>query len=356
MNSLLRQSSRPAWVVLLALASLGGCNSSGTAPPPPPTLTGVTIAAASPSVPVGESELFVATAHYSDGSTADVTSQASWSSTPAGVVSVTSGIVSGVVAGSATITASFDGMDATGQVTVTPAGPTNEPAGFTPFTEHYFNTLMNTDGAGIGPWSGGNGVVSIVNDPTAPKSPPSVGQWTYPAGFQAGSSPGMIEFDDLNNSTQLYLSFWMKLSPNFEGQSSQTNKVLFFWIDNHPAVFLSNQGTGTTAPLVPTVRYQGAFDPRAYFNQNVGTQQAMTRGQWRKWELVLMANTPGQANGIIRWWIDGQKVGEYTDVSFRDTAIPFQYLFLQPIWGGTSGTVAAEQYLWVDHLYLSGHP
>lgn len=356
MNSPKRSGLRLTAVMLAVLGTLGGCGSSpSTAPPPPPTLTSVTIAAASQTVPVGESELFVATAHYSDGSTADVTSQATWSSTPAGLVSVNSGIVSGQIEGTATVTASYGGIDATGQVTVTPVGPTNEPPGFTPLTEHYFNTRFNTDGAGIGPWSGGNGVVSIASDPTAPKSPTSVGEWTYPAGFQAGSSPGMMEFDNLNNSTQLYLSFWMKLSPGFQGQSSATNKVMFFWINNHPAVFLSNQGSGTTAPLLPTIRYQGDVDSRAYFNQNVGTQQAMTRGVWRKWEVLLLMNTPGQANGVIRFWVDGQKVGEYTDVGFRNSAIAFQYLFLQPIWGGTSGTVSTTQYLWIDHLYLSGH-
>ena len=234
-----------------------------------------------------------------------------------------------------------------------PGGPDNEPAGFTLLTEHYFNTVMNTDGAGIGSWSG-NGRLTIVSDPTAPTSPPNVGMWTYPAGFQAGSSPGNIDFDNLGNSTQLYVRFWMKLSPNFQGQSSGTNNVLYVWINGHPAVFLSNHGTGTAEPLMPIVRYQGDVDTRAYFYQNVGTGQPMTRGQWRKWELLLIANTPGQANGVIRWWIDGQKVGEYTDVGFRNSAISFQYLYLQPIWGGTGGTVAATQYLWVDHLYVSG--
>ena len=233
-------------------------------------------------------------------------------------------------------------------------GPDHEPAGFTKLTEHFFNTVKNTDSAGTGEWSGSGGF-SITQDPTAPRSPPNVAQFTYPAGFQAGSAPGHIEFDVPAGLAQLYISFYMKLSPNFEGQSSETNKVLFAWILNHPAVFLSNQGAGRSEPLVPTVRYQGAFDSRAYFRQNVGTEQAMTRGKWRKWELLLVANAPGQSNGIIRFWIDGQKVGDYADVKFRDTAETWQYVYLQPIWGGVGGAVTSTQYLWVDHLYVSGH-
>jgi hypothetical protein len=233
-------------------------------------------------------------------------------------------------------------------------GPDHEPAGFTVLTEHYFNTVSNDDGAGTGVWNS-NGGLSIVSDPTAPKSPSSVGEFEYPAGFHAGSAPGSIEFDDLGGATQLYLSFWMKLSANFQGEGSETNKVGFVWINSQPAVFFSNEGSGS-GPLLPTIRYQGnGGESREYFRQNAGTHQAMTRGQWRRWEIVLIANSGGQANGVIRWWIDGQKVGEYTDVRFRTAAQPFQYMFLQPIWGGVDGTVTSTQHLWIDHLRISGH-
>lgn len=248
--------------------------------------------------------------------------------------------------------ASTCGSDRLGPIV---SGPDHEPPGFTVLTDHPFNTVKNTDGAGIGTWSGSGGF-DIVQDPTAPKSPPNVAQFTYPAGFQAGSAPGHIEFDLPPNISQLYLSLYMKLSANFEGQSSETNKVGFVWILDHPAVFLSNQGAGTGVPLYPTLRYQGpCCDTRAYFRQNVGTEQAMTRGQWRRWEVVLIANTPGKKDGVMRFWIDGQKVGEYTDVWVRDTPDTWQYVYLQPIWGGTGGQVTQTQYLWVDHLYVSGH-
>jgi hypothetical protein len=191
---------------------------------------------------------------------------------------VSGGIVSGLAVGDAEITATVGGLVDSSRVSVTPS---NEPAGFTRLTEHYFSTISNTDGPGTGAWSNSNDF-SIAQDPAAPRSPPNVAQFTYPAGFQAGFAPGHIEFDLPANLTQLYLAFWMKLSPGFEGQSSETNKVLFARIRDHPAVFLSNQGSGTTDPLVPTVRYQESFDSRAYFGQNVGPQQLMTRGQWRK--------------------------------------------------------------------------
>jgi hypothetical protein len=278
-----------------------------------------------------------------------VTGRATWTSSAPDVATVSNGVVSGLAVGETTITASVGGLTDTSLVTVT---PTNEPAGYTRFTEHFFNTVTNSDSAGTGRW-GSNGGLTIVSDPTAPRSPPNVGQFTYPAGFHAGSAPGSIEFDNLAGASELYLSFWMKLSSNFQGEGSETNKVLFVWVNSQPAVFLSNEGSGSS-PLVPTLRYQGNVDSREYFRQNVGSQQAMTRGVWRRWEVVLIANTGGQANGVMRWWIDGKKVGEYTDVRFRSGAQPFQYVSLQPIWGGVDGTVASTQYLWIDHLYVSG--
>lgn len=336
-------------------ASFGGLSGtshvvvSGT----PPTLLGTSVNSSSTSLAVGDQLTITVTGEYPGGATGNVTTQASWVSTNSGVASVSAGVVSGVSVGTAAIIATLGSFVDTVQVAVT---PTNEPAGFTKLTEHFFNTVFNTDGAGVGVWSADSPGFSIVQDSTAPKSPPNVAQFTYPAGFQAGSAPGHIEFDLPPNISQLYISIYMKLSANFEGQQSETNKVGFAWILDHPAVFLSNQGAGSDS-LYPTLRFQGpCCDTRAYFRQNVGTLQAMNRGQWRRWEVLLIANTPGQTNGVIRYWIDGQKVGDYTDVWIRDTAGTWQYVYLQPIWGGTAGQVAQTQYLWVDHLYVSGAP
>jgi hypothetical protein len=313
---------------------------------------GVNVIPAEVSLAVGDRQPLTLIGSYLGGATGDLTAQASWVSSAPGIAGVNGGVVSGLAVGNAEITVTAGGLVDSSRVSIT---PTNEPAGFTRFTEHYFNSINNSDGAGVGLWSNTTDF-TITQDFTAPRSPPNVAQFTYPAGFQAGSAPGHIEFDLPANVTQLYLSFWMKLSPGFEGQSSETNKVVFVWILDHPAVFLSNQGSGTTDPLVPTVRYQESFDPRAYFRQNVGPEQVMTRGQWRKWEVLLIANTPGQSDGVIRYWIDGQRVGDYTDVRVRDSVGTWQYVYLQPIWGGIGGAVTATQYLWVDHLVVSGKP
>src|SRR5205807_2094730 len=68
-------------------------------------------ASSNPSVPVGLTLQYTATGSYSDGSTADITSQVSWSSSNTGIATIsTAGLATGVAAGGpVTITATYGG-------------------------------------------------------------------------------------------------------------------------------------------------------------------------------------------------------------------------------------------------------
>jgi uncharacterized protein YjdB len=103
-------------------ASLNGVSGSTTL-----AVTGITsisVSPASPSFAVGATQQFTATATYSDKSTADVTATAIWKSSNTAVATVSdAGLATGVVAGSASVSASLQGV--TGSVTTTvtlPAG------------------------------------------------------------------------------------------------------------------------------------------------------------------------------------------------------------------------------------------
>ena len=72
------------------------------------------------SLPSGTTQPLTVTGHYSDGSTANVTSSATWTSSAASTATVNStGVVSGNAVGSTTITATVQGSSATDAVTVT---------------------------------------------------------------------------------------------------------------------------------------------------------------------------------------------------------------------------------------------
>ncbi|WP_164885316.1 beta strand repeat-containing protein [Geovibrio thiophilus] len=91
----------------------------------PATLTSITVTPAPFSVVVGETVQLTAIGHYSNGSTAIVTDTANWVSlmtsraTVGNAAGVNKGLVTGVVAGSTSITASIGAVSGSANVTVT---------------------------------------------------------------------------------------------------------------------------------------------------------------------------------------------------------------------------------------------
>ncbi|HVU49377.1 MAG TPA: Ig-like domain-containing protein, partial [Polyangia bacterium] len=90
------------------------------------TITQIQVTPFNPSVPAGFDRQLSATAIYSDGSNRDITSLATWTSTDPGTAAVsdalaTKGLVTGVVGGSATITAQYTGVSGTTALTVSGA-------------------------------------------------------------------------------------------------------------------------------------------------------------------------------------------------------------------------------------------
>src|ERR1039458_7540365 len=102
----------------LLIANMGcrGLVSSNSAPP---TLTSVSVAPSSASILVGATQQFIATATYSNGSTANVSSTASWTNAPASVATTSSsGLATGVTAGSTMVAASLRGISGNASLTV----------------------------------------------------------------------------------------------------------------------------------------------------------------------------------------------------------------------------------------------
>ncbi len=96
------------WLLFLA-----GCGSvafsPNVSPSSTPSLTSIAVTSTSASIAVGQSEQLTATAKYSDGSTKNVTSNVSWSSSSTGTATVTkSGLMTAVAAGQVKIVATLD--------------------------------------------------------------------------------------------------------------------------------------------------------------------------------------------------------------------------------------------------------
>ena len=102
-----------------------------TVTPSTKTLTAIAVTPSNASVTVGGQEQFDAVATYSDNSTADVTSTASWAVANTGVATITSaGLATGVAVGSTQVTASLSGITGSDGLTVKPvtsSGGVNVP-------------------------------------------------------------------------------------------------------------------------------------------------------------------------------------------------------------------------------------
>ena len=111
---------------VLLLASLNwGCGAAGPHSQPPPTTSTVSSLEISPTsvaIGMGATQQFAATAHLSDGTTSDLSSSVTWSTSDANVASISGkGLVTGATVGSVTISAQTGGIQASATLVVTGA-------------------------------------------------------------------------------------------------------------------------------------------------------------------------------------------------------------------------------------------
>jgi len=139
------------------------------------TLTSITVSPANPSAPAGTTQAFTATGNYNNGTTANLTTSVTWSSSATKVATINSaGVATALAAGTATITATSASISGSATLTVsppalvslavTPVNLTLAPSG----TQQFTATGTYTDGStqnltGSVSWSSGNSAVAIIN-------------------------------------------------------------------------------------------------------------------------------------------------------------------------------------------------
>jgi len=139
-------------------------------------LSSIVVSPAASSLAVNSSQQFTATGNYSDGSSADLTSLVTWSSTPGTIATVSaSGLVNGVASGSANISASLGAISGSTSLTVT--APTIASIAVTPvgltlgigINQQYVATATYSDGtsadltSGV-TWTSSSTSVATVNN------------------------------------------------------------------------------------------------------------------------------------------------------------------------------------------------
>jgi len=276
------------------------------------------------------------------------TAPITWISTNPAVAMVdTNGLVTAVDSGTATITAASQGRTGAAVVSVVPPGSgpwPNEPSGFRVITDQPWDLLTSLG------WFVQFGVGAIGTDPSARFSPPAVLQIAYPVGFAGGEAPGTLTHD-LGGLRQVYGGIWWKASDPWQGHSSNVNKIQYVFTGGNGSIYMTMYGP-TGGPFELRVFPQFSSSSDTWLVPNVN-RIPVSLGTWHRIEWLILYNTTSDPpNGICRWWMDGQLIGDYYNLRFPAEQLT-EYK-LAPVWGGLGDAKRELDYYWYDHVHISG--
>ncbi|HZU26710.1 MAG TPA: Ig-like domain-containing protein [Bryobacteraceae bacterium] len=174
-----------------------GGNGSGSA-----SLQSVTVQPASPTVAPGDTEQFKAIGHYSDKTTKDLSSQATWTTSDATIATVnSSGLATAVASGSATITASVSGQVSTGKLTVAtlsnvavaPSNPSINPSGTQQFTaKANYSNGEGKDVTSQATWSSSDITIATIDSAGLATATAKPGKTTITATFKGDNGSTVL--------------------------------------------------------------------------------------------------------------------------------------------------------------------
>jgi hypothetical protein len=236
----------------------------------------------------------------------------------------------------------------------------NEPSGFTLLSDFHLGTPVPATnqgdllGGGWKVWWNTAGRGTLFLDNTAPHSPAGVFQVHYPIGFPSGQEPTMLEYVFSSRPTELYWAFWWKASNPFQSDSSGVNKIAFIWTPSGNTDLLYFDLSPNPWRIRAMDDLISAHGPRAGLRDepNVNTT-VITLGQWYRIEIYVKYSTGSNADGILKWWVNGVLNGHYTNLKMVQDG-GFNRLQFAPTYGGNTGdTKKQNDYFWYDHVRVS---
>jgi len=300
----------------------------------------------------------------------------SWSSGAVAVATVSgTGLVTGVTAGTVTITATSEGVSGTAALSVTALPPSGTID--TLYRDDFESGSLNWDD------SAGGATHLVVTDASFAYSGSHYLKILYPVGVNGGGSLSKFL---LPGYTKAYLRYRMRIPGNFVGG---TKLIMFRGSDpanvwasfgvagscpNGTNWFLANvvARDQTTLPLrfysyYPGMhtepdgttcwgRYGDSYDPggasanpASYFSP-----LDVTRDVWHTVEFEVQLNDPGQANGVQRFWLDGVLRGEWRNFVFRTTStLRITAFTLESSMNETQGGSPQNEEMYVDDILVT---
>lgn len=257
-------------------------------------LESITVDPAAPSVPAGRDLAFTATGHFADGSTRDITTEASWTSSDTALATISNnprGLATGVAEGGpVTITATKDGK--TGTATLTVIAPAIDTIAIVPEvntinvseTEQYTATATYSDGSNgdvtaTATWASSNTDVATI-DATGLATGVAVGESNITASLDGVTSNAAVltvteaVLESLTgNVTSVTLNegevFQLTLTGNYSDGSTRVHTEDATWSSTDTSVATVSDAAGTkgevTAVVSGTSEISAAFGGKTAF-------------------------------------------------------------------------------------------
>jgi uncharacterized protein YjdB len=366
----------------------------------PPVVTTVSVAPTSASVVAGATTTLVATVKDQNGNV--MTGQTvTWTTNNAAAATVnSSGVVSGVAAGSATITATSSGKTGTSNITVTAVSG----GGTILFQENFEDANLASRG-----WYDNTSVQLSTVEHIAGSS--SSAQYHFLAGATSPTSGG-AQRHKFTASNAFYVSYYVKYSTNWVGSGQAYHPHEFYALstldgdwdgpsENYLDVYLEHNYQNGGMPRVAiqdnkSVNYSYGALPNNLIalteNRSVGgcngvvetnissecfnfgtywyNDKQLTgpvvfqpnpgpgyKNDWNFVEAYFQLNTIvngiGQADGVVQYWFNGALIIDRHDILFRTGQHPtlqFSQFLIAPYIGDGS---PVDQSMWVDNLRLA---
>ena len=373
------------------------------APPPAPVVTAVTVSPSSASVVAGATVTLQATVKDQNGNV--MTGQpVAWSTSNAAVATVSSsGVVTGVAAGSATVTATSSGKSGTSSIIVTAPPPPPPVGGTLLFQEDFEDANIGSRG-----WYDNTNVVLSTTEHIAGSN--ASAQWHW---LQGATNPvsGGAQRHKFTPSTGFYVSYYLKFSANWVGSNqayhphemhamttmdSDYEGPSYAWMTvylehsyqngGRPRMAMQDNKAINTSYGTPPRNLIGvtedrstggcngvaesnvftecfAFNPWYNSKQVIGPvvfQPSPGPNYKNNWNFVeayfklnTIANGVGQADGVMQYWLNGQLIIDRHDIVFRTSARPnmlFNQFVIAPYIGDGS---PVDQSMFIDNLRVA---
>jgi hypothetical protein len=332
------------------------------AAPPPVPVASVVVTPATNSLTVGGTVQLSASTRDANGAT--LTGRVvTWSSsnTTFATVSAT-GRVNALAAGPVTITASSEGKSGTASVTVTAAAPPPTKID-TVFAEGF-------EGGSLSRWDdeGAASTHRVTTDPTHVHAGTHALAIDYPTGAEAGwlTKFFMPGYDSIyvrafaffpngwNDQTKLIGLGGSRTDNAFSAMGKAgvcPNGTDYF---NTMLVTPPGQNLGPTEfyTYYPGMPAQGSVcwgSDGTSAGARYTSARTLTTGSWHRIEFWVKINTPGQSNGLQRYWIDGQLAGEWLNIGYRTSTI-LKLNSLMLTFSRSPGGAIAQTAYWDDIL------